>query len=158
MILYCRTASFLQEIQPHRGEAVDEYAGFQTFAAVFEVGFHVQAIPCADDFGFVSDGESELAAGHEGGLGMEMGVCIALGTLFEFYFDEHDLTVVTHDLAGDSFAGGFPGEFFFIKEGLASGFHIKGGLMVLDFLQGTKIQLKTATFKSSTVFETFIPV
>jgi hypothetical protein len=101
-------ASFFQEVRPHRGETIDEHTCFQALATMFHIGFHVQSVAGRYDLGFVTDGKNKLPAGYKSGLGMVMAVFVSLGSLVELYLDQHDLSIVPHDLTGDTFTGGFP--------------------------------------------------
>jgi hypothetical protein len=58
----------MKEIGSHRGEAIDEHPGFEAFAAVLHIGFHVKTVPGGHDFGFSPNGEREFTADHKRGL------------------------------------------------------------------------------------------
>jgi hypothetical protein len=90
---------------------------------VLHIGFHVQSVPSGHDFGFSPYGECEFAAGHKGGLGMVVGMLVALCAFREGDFDHHDLAVVSENLAGDPFTSRFPRDTIFEYEVGAARFH-----------------------------------
>ena len=71
----------------------------------------------------LADARFETPAHHIGRLGVVMRMPRADGALFEGYLHHHQVRVVAHDLAAQSFAAGFPRRFALGNECVASGFH-----------------------------------
>ena len=104
-------------------EGVDQNARFETDAPVELVGRHVVAVAGFEDAFPVADGQFEPAAGHVGGLAVEVFVEGADGTLVETDLDDHQLTVVAHDLTGDARCGMLPLHLVLQLECFAACFH-----------------------------------
>lgn len=91
---------------------------------MFGIGFYINAVACFHYLLLSVYRKLEHSACHIGGLRVVMRMRSARRPFLKLHFDQHDLSVIPHDLPYYPFACRFPGDFFFMQKRFASCFHI----------------------------------
>ena len=107
-LLFFRDLPLLQEVFSVGSECVNQHTGLQTHASVNLVRSNIIAVSCLQDFLLSRNGQLELPAGYIRCLRMWMLVGSANASFLERYLDNHQVVVIPHNLACDTFSRRFP--------------------------------------------------